>query len=95
MVYDPDSGQLQSGSFMDYCMPRATDVPSFTLGEHVVPCTSNPLGVKGGGESGTVPAMPVLIHAILNALAPRGVTDLDMPATPLRVWQAIQDASAA
>ncbi len=95
MVYDAETGQLQSGSFMDYCMPRAADMPSFTLGNLEVPCPTNPLGVKGAGESGTVPAMPVIIHAILDALAPHGVTQLDMPATPHRVWRAIQDAKAA
>jgi carbon-monoxide dehydrogenase large subunit len=94
MVYDQESGQLQSGSFMDYCMPRADDMPSFTLDDHAVPCTTNPLGVKGAGESGTVPAMPVIIHAILDALDACGVTDIDMPATPQCVWQAIQDAKA-
>ncbi len=92
MVYDPDTGQLQSGSFMDYCMPRAADMPSFTLDDIEVPCPTNPLGVKGAGESGTVPAMPVIIHAILDALAPHGVTHIDMPATPHRVWQAIDRA---
>jgi carbon-monoxide dehydrogenase large subunit len=94
MVYD-ESGQLQSGSFLDYCMPRADDMPSFTLGDLEVPCPTNPLGVKGAGESGTVPAMPVIIHAILNALAPHGVTHLDMPATPHAVWRAMQDAKEA
>jgi len=94
MVYD-ETGQLQSGSFLDYCMPRADDMPSFTLGDLEVPCPTNPLGVKGAGESGTVPAMPVIIHAILNALGPHGVTHIDMPATPHAVWRAMQDAKAA
>ena len=93
VVYEPGTGQLQSGSFMDYCMPRADDMPSFTLDDHAVPCTSNPLGVKGGGESGTVPAMPAIIHAILDALGPHAVTHIDMPATPHTVWRAMRDAS--
>ena len=93
VIYDPETGQLQSGSFMDYCMPRADNMPSFTLDDYVVPCTSNPLGVKGGGESGTVPAPPVIVHAILDALAPLGVTHIDMPATPNVVWRAMQDAT--
>ena len=95
VIYDPETGQLQSGSFMDYCMPRADNMPSFTLDDYVVPCTSNPLGVKGGGESGTVPAPPVIVHAILDALSPFGVTHIDMPATPNVVWRAIQEASGA
>ena len=67
---------------------------SFTLSDVEIPCTTNPLGVKGAGESGTVPAMPVVIHAILDALAPHGVTHIDMPATPLSVWRAMQEAKA-
>jgi len=94
MVYD-ETGQLQSGSFLDYCMPRADDMPSFTLGDLEVPCPTNPLGVKGAGESGTVPAMPVIIHAILNALGPHGVTHIDMPATPEKVWKLIAKAITA
>ena len=95
VVIDPDTGQLQSGSFMDYCMPRADDMPSFTLDEVEIPCTTNPLGVKGAGESGTVPSIPVTIHAILDALSPYGVANIDMPATPQRVWQAIQGGKTA
>lgn len=95
VTYDPESGQLQAGSFMDYCMPRADDMPSFVLDDVEIPCTTNPLGVKGAGESGTVPAVPVIIHAILDALSDYGVKNIDMPATSLRVWQAIQNGKAA
>ncbi len=92
--YDED-GQLLSGSFMDYTMPRASDVPSFSVDTTVTECTHNPLGVKGCGEAGAIGAPPALMNAILNALSDVGVTQMDMPATPLKVWQAIQDAKAA
>ncbi|MDE0382465.1 MAG: xanthine dehydrogenase family protein molybdopterin-binding subunit [Defluviicoccus sp.] len=95
VVYDEESGQLQSGSFMDYCMPRADDLPSFLLDDVEVHCATNPLGVKGAGETGTVAALPAVMHAILDALRPLGVSDLQMPATPLAVWQAIREAKAA
>ncbi len=88
-IYDPESGQLLTGSFMDYAMPRADDLPDFTLDHHDVACTTNPLGVKGGGESGTVGALPVMVNAVVDALADYGVRDLRMPMTPQRVWQAI------
>ena len=93
-VYDPDTGQLMSGSFMDYCMPRADDLPSFTLDDIEVPCASNPLGVKGAGETGTVGALPAVIHAVLDALRPLGVDNIQMPATPQVVWRAIERARA-
>jgi carbon-monoxide dehydrogenase large subunit len=86
-VYDA-SGQLVSGSFMDYAMPRAHDVPPMQVEHHAVACLTNPLGVKGTGEAGTTAAPPALINAILDAL-PRGAR-LDMPATPARIWQALQ-----
>jgi carbon-monoxide dehydrogenase large subunit len=93
-VYDPDSGQLLSGSFMDYAMPRADDVPSFAFATHNVPCTSNPLGVKGAGEAGAVGAPPAIINAIVDALhAKTGLRHIDMPATPRRVWEALQRAT--
>ena len=92
--YDQD-GQLLSGSYMDYTMPRASDVPSFTVDTTVTECTHNPLGVKGCGEAGAIGAPPAVINAILNALSEVGVTNLDMPATPHRVWQAIRDAQAS
>jgi aerobic carbon-monoxide dehydrogenase large subunit len=87
-VYDPDSGQLLSGSFMDYAMPRADDVPFFTFSTHNVPSTANPLGVKGAGEAGAVGAPPAVINAIVDALQRRvGLRHIDMPATPRRVWE--------
>jgi carbon-monoxide dehydrogenase large subunit len=95
-VYDPDSGQLLSGSFMDYAMPRADDLPSFaTEVDESEPCTHNPIGAKGCGESGTNGAPAAVVSAVLDALNPLGVTDLTMPATPHRIWQAIQEARAA
>jgi aerobic carbon-monoxide dehydrogenase large subunit len=94
-VYDPDSGQLLSGSFMDYAMPRAGDVPSFDFSTHNVPSTSNPFGVKGAGEAGAVGAPPAVINAIVDALHRRaGVRHIDMPATPGRVWEALNDGAA-
>ena len=91
-VYDPASGQPLAGSFMDYAMPRADDLPRFELGFNATRCTTNPLGVKGCGEAGAVAAFPAIINAVLDALAPLGVTDLDGPATPGRVWQALRAA---
>ena len=89
--YDAE-GQLTNGSFMDYCMPRAADLPSFKVGNHVTACTHNPLGVKGVGETGAIGVPPAVINAILDALAPLGVTDMSMPATPEKIWRAIQAA---
>ena len=91
-VYDRETGQLVTGSFMDYTMPRADDMPNFTIGHVCTPCTTNPLGTKGCGEAGAIGSPPAVINAVLDALAPVGVKDLDMPATPHRVWQAIQQA---
>lgn len=93
-VYDRETGQLLTGSFMDYAMPRADDVPSFTLGHVCTPCTTNPLGTKGCGEAGAIGSPPAVINAVLDALAPLGVKDIDMPASPSRVWEAIQSARA-
>ncbi len=81
-AYDPASGQLIAGSFMDYALPRADDLPSYDLGFNGTRCTTNPLGVKGCGEAGAVAAFPAIANAILDALAPFGVTDLAGPATP-------------
>ncbi|WP_179403927.1 xanthine dehydrogenase family protein molybdopterin-binding subunit [Burkholderia guangdongensis] len=95
-VYDNDSGQLLSGSYMDYAMPRASDLPSFTVETAKgTPCTHNPLGVKGCGEAGAIGSPPAVINALIDALAPLGVKDLQMPATPHRVWAAIQAANPA
>ena len=91
-AYDPSSGQLLSGSFMDYALPRAGDLPNIDVDLVEIPCLSNPLGVKGAGEAGAVGSPPAVINAIIDALAEDGVSRIDMPATPERVWQAIQAA---
>ena len=89
-VYDPESGQLLSGSYMDYAMPRADDLPSFTVETAKgTPCTHNPLGVKGCGEAGAIGSPPAVINAVCNAI---GVKDVPMPATSAVVWQAMQRA---
>jgi len=92
-AYDPATGQLLSGSFLDYAIPRADELPSISVTSRDVPSPTNPLGAKGAGEGGTVGAPGAVIHAILDALAPLGVTHVDMPATPEAVWRAIQEAS--
>ncbi len=94
VAYDPETGQLLSASFMDYAMPRADDMCSISIVSNPSPTASNPLGAKGGGEAGTVGALPSVMIAILDALAPLGVKDLEMPASPERVWRAIHDAAA-
>jgi carbon-monoxide dehydrogenase large subunit len=93
-VYD-DAGQLLTGSFMDYAMPRAADTPEFATASHPAPATTNPLGVKGCGEAGCAGSLPSLVNAIIDALSEYGIRHIDMPATPYRVWRAIQDAGAA
>ena len=95
MVYDSDSGQLVTGSLMDYAVPRADALPSVTVGFSPVPSKSNPIGVKGVGEGGTVAATPTVMNAIIDALAPLGVGTIAMPATPERVWRAIHDHGGA
>jgi carbon-monoxide dehydrogenase large subunit len=92
MSYDPETGQVLSGSFMDYCMPRAADFCRMKFDSHPVPTDTNPLGVKGAGEGGTVGALPAVMNAVNDALAPVGVRNLTMPATPQRIWRAIRDA---
>ncbi len=87
------SGQLLSGSFMDYALPRADDLPDIEVELIEVPCGSNPLGVKGAGEAGAVGSPPAVINAIVDALRSDGVPLIDMPATPERVWQALQAAT--
>ena len=94
LTYDSSTGQLLAGSFMDYAMPRADDMPTFDVDAHEVPTKVNPLGAKGVGEAGTVGALPALLNAVNDALAPLGVRHLDMPVTSERVWRAIQDAKA-
>jgi carbon-monoxide dehydrogenase large subunit len=94
-VYDAASAQLVTGSFMDYVMPRADMLPNFEIALEEVPCKTNPIGVKGIGESGTIGAPPVVINALIDALSPLGIDRIDMPATPSRVWQAIRQANGA
>ena len=92
--YDPESGQLLTGSFMDYAMPRADNVPSFDCGFHHAPCTTNPLGVKGAGEAGAVGAPPAVINAVIDALEPiGGPKHIDMPATQEKVWRALKSST--
>ncbi len=92
-LYDDETGQLLSGSYLSYTMPRALDVPSYGVSTTFTPCTHNPLGAKGVGEVGSIGAPPAVINAIVDALAHLGVRHVDMPATPERVWRAIRDAS--
>jgi len=91
-VYDPDSGQLLTASFMDYGIPRAGDLPNIATSFNEVPCLTNPLGVKGAGESGAIAAPPAVMNAVLQALRPLGVKHLEMPVTPAKVWRAIRHA---
>jgi aerobic carbon-monoxide dehydrogenase large subunit len=93
-VYD-ESGQLLTGSYMTYGMPRAADFPFFKVGNHTTACTHNPIGAKGVGEVGAIGVPPAVINAILDALRPLGVNDISMPATPEKVWRAIQTAKGA
>ncbi|NKB50280.1 MAG: molybdopterin-dependent oxidoreductase [Alphaproteobacteria bacterium] len=94
-VYDDGSGQLLTSSFMDYTMPRADDLPSMDIDTNEVPCLTNPLGVKGAGEAGALVAPPVVISAIADALRDYGVSHVDMPATPERIWELMQHRDAA
>ncbi len=94
-AYDPDSGQLLSGSYMDYAVPRADNLPDLAIHLNGVPTSANPLGVKGAGQAGAIAAPQAVIAAILNALAPLGVRHIDMPATPERVWRAIRQAKSS
>jgi carbon-monoxide dehydrogenase large subunit len=93
-VYDSE-GQFLTGSYMDYALPRASDVPSFTVAGHPVPTKTNPLGVKGCGEAGCAGALTSVMNAVVDALSEYGIKHIDMPATPFRVWQAIHAAGAA
>ena len=91
VVYD-DAGQLVTGSYMDYAMPRADDVPFYTIEHNTTVCPNNPLGIKGCGEAGAIGAPPAVINAITDAL---GVADIAMPATPERVWRALNTRQRA
>ena len=93
--YDPATGQLLTGSFQDYCMPRADDFCQFDLAGNEYPTTKNPLGVKGVGEAGSTGSLPACMNAVMNALRGAGVTHFDMPATPSRVWSAIPKAKGS
>jgi carbon-monoxide dehydrogenase large subunit len=94
VCYDPDTGQLITGSLLDYAVPRAEHVPSIRSIFQETPSPTNPIGVKGIGENGSIAAPPCMVHAVLDALAPFGIKHLDMPMTPPRVWSAIQSARA-
>lgn len=94
VVYDSETGQNLSASFMDYAMPRADDMPPFAVDHHDVPSKANPLGVKGAGESGCVGSPPAIINAILDARQLYGVKWIEMPATPHQMWRAICNARA-
>jgi aerobic carbon-monoxide dehydrogenase large subunit len=93
IVYDAD-GQLVTGSFQDYAMPRADDLPEIVSELTEIPSTTNPLGIKAAGEAGATGAPPAVIGAVLDALKPLGVEHIDMPATPSRVWDAMRRAAA-
>jgi carbon-monoxide dehydrogenase large subunit len=95
VVYDRESGQMLSGSFMDYAMPRAEDFPYLEIESNPVPTKRNPLGAKGAGEAGTVGALPAIVNAVMDALAPAGVRHLDMPATSARIWAAVHNSRAS
>jgi aerobic carbon-monoxide dehydrogenase large subunit len=91
MVYD-ENGQLVTGTFVDYALPTAAELPSFETDRTETPSPSNTLGVKGVGEAGTIAASPAVVNAVIDALRPLGVDYIDMPLTPMRVWQAIEEA---
>jgi carbon-monoxide dehydrogenase large subunit len=91
--YD-ESGQPITGSFMDYAMPRAADIPPMTVGDHPVPAKSNPLGTKGCGEAGCAGSLCTIVNAVVDALSEYGIKQINMPLTPERVWRAIQEAKA-
>ena len=90
-VYDAD-GNLLTASLVDYLVPSAAELPSLETATTVTPSPSNPMGVKGIGEAGTIGSAPAVINAVVDALAPYGVTDIEMPATPQRIWRAIKEA---
>jgi carbon-monoxide dehydrogenase large subunit len=92
--FDPASGQMLTGTFMDYAMPHASDLCGFDLDSNPVPTKTNPLGVKGAGEAGAVGAMPAVANALVDALSSLGIRHVEMPATPERLWRAIRAARA-
>ena len=92
-IYD-DQGQLMNGSYMDYCMPRADDVPMIETDRTTTPCPHNPLGVKGAGEAGTIGSTAAVVNAVVDALKQFGVRDLQMPLTSQTVWQAMQKSNS-
>jgi carbon-monoxide dehydrogenase large subunit len=89
-VYD-ENGQLLTGEFMDYAIPRASDIPDYVIGHTVTPSPNNPLGIKGVGEAGTIGATPAIANAVIDALAPLGIRHLDLPLTPEKIWRAIRE----
>ncbi len=91
-VFDADTGQLLTGSLTDYCLPRADDLPAIEFSYNVVPCRTNPLGLKGAGEAGAIGAPPALVNAVADALSPLGIDHVDMPLTPERLWRAVRAA---
>jgi carbon-monoxide dehydrogenase large subunit len=91
-VFD-DAGNLTTGTFVDYTLPSASDLPSFTTARTETPSTTNPLGVKGVGEAGTIASTPAVVNAVVDALRPFGVNDIQMPATPERVWRAVHEGT--
>jgi len=91
-IYDSETGQLVTGSFMDYTMPRADLVQEFRVVDHSVPTPNNILGAKGAGEAGTTGALPACVSAVLDALRPAGVRHFDLPASPARVWEVLRQA---
>jgi carbon-monoxide dehydrogenase large subunit len=94
VVYDED-GQLVTGTFVDYALPTAAEIPAIETDRTETPSPVNTLGVKGIGEAGTIAATPAVAAAVLDAIRPLGVTEVDMPLTPMRVWQAIQEGGGA
>jgi carbon-monoxide dehydrogenase large subunit len=91
VVYD-ENGQMITGSYMDYAMPRADDLPFIETDLKVTPCPHNPLGVKGAGEAGTIGSTPAIANAVMDALSPFGIKDIQMPLTPERVWRAMNES---
>jgi carbon-monoxide dehydrogenase large subunit len=92
-VYDAE-GNLTTGSMVDYYVPSAADLPHFTTDRTETPATSNPLGVKGVGEAGTIASTPAVVNAIVDALRPRGINDVRMPCSPERIWRALQGGTS-